>query len=71
MFGLRKKPKLTSTYHRHQCECGSKLFRNISPLDIETWSNGRKAMCISLCDIQFECIKCGLLYNHYGEKEGE
>jgi len=70
MFGLKRKPEPTSTYHRHKCECGSKLFRNISPLGIETWSNGRKTMWISELDIRFECIKCGLLYNRYGEKVG-
>jgi hypothetical protein len=71
LLGLKKKPKPTSTYHKHECECGSKLFRNVSLLGIQTWDDGSRNMWISESDLRFECIKCGIIYNRYGEKEGE
>lgn len=74
MFGVFKKkpePEPKSTYHKQKSECGSELFRVVSPLGIETWDDGTKNLWIHDFEILFECIKCGRLYNRYGSKEGE
>ena len=76
MFGLlrRKRDIPKISYHKQFCECGGEKFRCISPLNFEVIENGghtRKSLFIHDSDLCFECIKCGVIYNRYGKKEGE
>lgn len=73
MFGFKKASEPKTTYYRHVCECGNKLFRNVMPLNLEVIRNKDfTTKCFTpLPDFEtkFECIKCGTIYNFHGEKE--
>jgi len=78
LFKRKQPPPNKVTRYRHKCECGNEIFRHATPLiiELETWTyKGEEHISrfpyIHGDDLHLECIKCGTIYNKYGEKKGE
>jgi len=69
MFGLGKeKPHAKVSYEKLKCKCGNDNFRHVTKITFIIYDHDgsirKRAEPGEFC---FECTKCGILYDRFGE----